>query len=50
MIDGRIQHVTSASGHYRPGVPQMQQFVDEMARNGLRDVPVYDFSGRVRIL
>jgi hypothetical protein len=50
VSDGVIQHVTAGSGHYQPGVREMGQFVDEMGRLGISDIPVFDFSGRVRIL
>jgi hypothetical protein len=48
VINGRIENLTAASGHYQPGLPQMQQVVDELARHGLTDVPVYGFDGATR--
>jgi hypothetical protein len=48
VVDGRVQHVTAASGHYQPGPAQMQQFVNELGRNGIDNVPVYDFTGTNR--
>jgi hypothetical protein len=44
--EGRVQHFTSASGHYEPGPAEMRQLVDEMARHGVRDIPVYEFDGK----
>lgn len=47
--DGRVQYVTSASGHYQPTPAHMRQVADEFGRNGVPNVPVYDFSGRTRL-
>jgi hypothetical protein len=48
VAEGRVQEVTAASGHYRPGPDHMRQVSGELARNGAADVPVYDFTGSSR--
>jgi hypothetical protein len=50
VTEGKIQHVTSASGHYHPGMREMQNLADELTRNGLHDVPIFDFFGQARLL
>jgi hypothetical protein len=46
--DGRLQYVTAASGHYQPGYGEMGQLANELSRNGVNNVPIYDFTGRTR--
>jgi hypothetical protein len=46
VIDGRVQSLTSASGHYQPTPTHMRQVVDEIGRSGAgSNVPVFDFNG-----
>lgn len=47
--DGRVQSVTAASGHYQPTPSHMRQVADEFGRNGVTDVPIYDFNGRYQL-
>ncbi len=45
VIDGRVEYVTSASGHYRPSSAQMEQLRDELERQGIIGVPIYNHQG-----
>lgn len=45
VIDGRVEALTNASGHYRPTADNMRQVVDEFGRHGTSNVPVFDHSG-----
>ncbi|MFF5177630.1 hypothetical protein ACFY2Q_06345 [Micromonospora sp. NPDC000316] len=49
VVDGKVQYVTSASGHYRPDPQQMRQVTDELSRNGVNDIPLFGFDGRTRL-
>ncbi|WP_430500110.1 hypothetical protein ACQRWP_33475 [Micromonospora trifolii] len=49
VVDGRVQYVTSASGHYQPGPEHMRQVTDELSRNGVKDIPLFGFDGRTRL-
>jgi hypothetical protein len=48
VVNGRIDHLTAASGHYRPGAAQMQQLTNELGRHGVTGVHVYGFDGTTR--
>jgi hypothetical protein len=43
--DGRVQLLTSQSGHYTPSPSDMKQVLDEFGRFGVHNVPVFDFNG-----
>jgi hypothetical protein len=47
-VDGRIDHFTAASGHYHPGMAEMQQLTNELGRHSVTGVPVYGFDGKTR--
>jgi hypothetical protein len=47
--NGRVQYITARSGHYQPGMPEMQNVANELARNNVSGVPIFDFSGVNRL-
>ncbi|MFI7210538.1 WXG100-like domain-containing protein [Micromonospora maritima] len=49
VVDGKVQYVTSASGHYQPTPQHMRQVTDELGRNGVNNVPLFGFDGRTRL-
>jgi len=40
--DGKVQWLTSNSGHYKPGIGEMQQVLGEFGRHGVSPVPVFN--------
>jgi hypothetical protein len=49
VVNGRVQAVTSASGHYQPTPGHMGQVGAELNRHGLGNVPIFGFDGRTRL-
>jgi len=47
--NGRVQYITARSGHYQPGIAEMQNVANELARNNVTGVPIYDVSGVSRL-
>jgi hypothetical protein len=45
VTDGKVDFLTSQSGHYRPTADVMHQAVDEFGRHNVPNVPVFDWDG-----
>jgi hypothetical protein len=45
VTNGKVDFLTSQSGHYRPTADVMHQAVDEFGRHNVPNVPVFDWDG-----